>query len=81
MAEPPSTATRLLDDTDYPGFADYVTRQGWARGSADAITSEARRLHTTLSAQRHPPGPTPAHLTLMGLVDSGYVDPAVLDAL
>jgi hypothetical protein len=80
MAEAPRLATRLLDAGDYAGFAAYVMDHGWARSDAATIAGEARRLHAELQAVRHPPGPTPAWLAIMRLVESGHLDAAALDA-
>jgi hypothetical protein len=80
VAEEPGPATRLLDAGDYAGFAAYVAHRGWALGDEDMIAREAQRLHAALSSVRHPPGPTPAFLTIMRLVDGGHLDAAALDA-
>ncbi len=81
MAEEPRATTRLLDAGDYAGFAAWAAAHGWARGDAATIASEARRLHAELLAIRHPPGPTPAYLTMMRLVEAGHLDAAALDVM
>ena len=81
MAEAPRATTHLLDAGDYAGFAAYVADQGWARSDATVIAREARRLHAELLAMRHPPGPTPAWLTMMRLIEAGHLDAAVLEAM
>ena len=81
MAEVPRTTTRLLDASDYAGFASWVAEHGWARSDTAVIAREARRVHAELLAVRHPPGPTPAYLTMIRLVEAGHLDSWVLDAM
>jgi hypothetical protein len=81
MAEIPRATTRLLDAGDYAGFASWVADRGWARRDVAVIAREARRLHAELLAIRHPPGPTPAYLTMIQMVESELLDAAVLDAI
>ena len=81
MAEVPRASTRLLDAGDYAGFASWVAEREWARSDTAAIAQEARRLHAELLAVRHPPGPTPAYLTMIRLVEAGLLDAAVLDVM
>lgn len=80
MAEVPRIATCLLDAGDYAGFAAFVAAQGWGRSAPGVLADAARGVHRALSAVRHPPGPTPAYLTLLRLVEDGHLDAAALDA-
>ena len=80
MAEPPSPLTELLRDSRYADFIREIRARGFLRGEEPGLADVIRQLHTSLQAERHPPGPTVERLLIDRLVRMQILHEKALDS-
>jgi hypothetical protein len=80
MAEPPSPLTELLRDSRYADFIGEIRARGLLRGEDPGLEGVIRQLHTSLQAERHPPGPTVEWLLIDCLVRMQILHEKALDS-
>jgi hypothetical protein len=74
MAEPPSILSELLCEARYADFISEVRRRGLLRDEKPELELVIRKLHDSLRAERHPPGPTVEWILIDRLVRMQILD-------